>query len=265
MSGDRQDLYAELPLRVLEALRRGDLTFDQFGLAAFFVTAADYRTHEYTGYREDIRRDARWEKSDDTLLRAMVALRSDRWVEFESHQGKRTRYVVRLTGLLRRRDNEGTGDTSLPHREALSCGSGAEVTSAVRRLEEHAIQREERDDDAAELPYARKRPSTSTSLRRGEDVLGGEDQGEDKLVRGENREKAAGAPRFDDDELRVLTDQAFEMRDTAWAPDASNSIVELYDRRALGQHEREQEENVVSSEPDLRSASNQPQANEGNE
>jgi len=131
------DLFAQVPKRVTKALLLGDLTFDQFGVAAFLCLAADYRTDTFTGTLGTIKDALQWGRSRDKLGRDLDALKARGWINFDVQQGQRKPYVIRLTGLLPEPTSATTSPATSPFTSpATSAGTpplAAEVTSARRK------------------------------------------------------------------------------------------------------------------------------------
>lgn len=109
------------PKRLRDALERRELSAEGFLLLSYFQLAADDRgetVRKLRGLSDSIG----WEKSEDTLLRVLRALKSGGWIEFDPRAGQRRQpYVFRLTGARVL--------TSAP-TSAPDPPSGAEVTSA---------------------------------------------------------------------------------------------------------------------------------------
>jgi hypothetical protein len=108
------DLYAPLPYRVRDALRRGDLTFDQFAILAYLTGAADHRSHEITVTVGSLADGLQWPHSDDKLRRDLKAVKDGGWIDYEVRERQRRPYVIRLTGALRRPSTVATAARDTP-------------------------------------------------------------------------------------------------------------------------------------------------------
>lgn len=106
-SASRGERFAAVPVRLHEMLRRGELTTLEFAAVCYLVGAADYETREYVCTYRSLADEIRYTSKDDrTLRRAMQRLRALGLVAFETSQGQRDPFVVRVTGADRRRTKE---------------------------------------------------------------------------------------------------------------------------------------------------------------
>jgi hypothetical protein len=108
------DIYATLPYRVHDALRRGDLSFEQFGILAYLTGAADYRSHEVTVTVGSLADGLQWPHSDDKLRRDLKAVKDGGWIDYEVRERQRRPYVIRVTGALRRTSSVATAAPDAP-------------------------------------------------------------------------------------------------------------------------------------------------------
>lgn len=142
--------FAQVVLALSDALNRRDLTFPQFGLAAFLALDADWRTGEAVYTLRALTDAVAWPWGPDKLLDDLKALRRAGWIEFDSRQGQRKPYVFRVTTkLVRGRAASGaTSDRNPP--------SPPEVSSGDRKLDNP-------EGDGAEPDRAHVRPPAAGS------------------------------------------------------------------------------------------------------
>jgi hypothetical protein len=93
-----RDLFAQVPLRLCDALRRHEITIEEFGLVAFLAgecfRSGGTATYTVRGLMEAVG----YQRSDDTLRRSLHRLRDDGWIEFDVAERQRTPLVFSLTG-----------------------------------------------------------------------------------------------------------------------------------------------------------------------
>lgn len=93
-----RDLYGPVPLRLIDALKRREVTLDGFAIVAFFCGECFRSGNHEAVYTLGGLADALgYRKSADTLSRELKALRPE-WIEFETRRGQRTPIVFALTG-----------------------------------------------------------------------------------------------------------------------------------------------------------------------
>ncbi|HEY8777918.1 MAG TPA: hypothetical protein VIM23_03140 [Gaiellaceae bacterium] len=134
---DSQDLFAQLPLRLHEAVRRGELTFHQFGLVAYLVGAADYRTGELATTVAALADAIQWGRSDDTLRRDLQALKAAGWIDYSVQERQRRPYILKLVGALR----DGTASATAASNDP----SMRQTASPVRQFQDAAFPHGERE------------------------------------------------------------------------------------------------------------------------
>lgn len=119
-----RDLFGRVPLRLIDALKRREVTFDGFAIVAFFCSEC-WRSgnHEAIYTFAGLSDALDYPKSLDALSRHLKRLRPE-WIDFETKQGQRTPVVFRLTGALIE-----SVSTSF-----VEDGSDAEVAAEERRL-----------------------------------------------------------------------------------------------------------------------------------
>jgi hypothetical protein len=182
--------YVRYPRRLLAARQRGELTFDQYSLACYLCGAADYRTGTYVGTVGQLADGLGWESHHRTLRRDLEALKGGLWIDYEVQKRQRQPYVIRLTGLLvldalagpemaaATRTREHTENDSEDSTRTPQLGHVSKTKDPMSQSHGgETVQPERHCGDAVPEPVP-DAPSTSTALRRGEDDLGREDQGE---------------------------------------------------------------------------------------
>jgi hypothetical protein len=88
--------FAMFPHRFLDAEMRGELSERQAKLCRYIVQHASQEKAVAKLSLAQIAAGVGWQESEDTLLRELKALRPA-WINFESKQGQRGPYVIRLT------------------------------------------------------------------------------------------------------------------------------------------------------------------------
>jgi hypothetical protein len=220
------DLYTRHPHRIREAHAQRLLTFTQQALVHWFVSRLDHpsRVQELHCTLLQLIEELSWEHSPEWLRQNLHAIRG--WVVFETRRGPNAVWTFRLAGA---RVN---GDFQLDRPSELEIQEGTWKSDAAASA--HPVRRRAGADGAR----VANRPSL---LRKGREVkvLGKTTPEQDQVVGEGNRENTGGGSLIDDDELRVLTDQAFELRDTPYAADAVQAIQDWHDRRGLRRWERD--------------------------
>lgn len=118
-SRQKIDFFGRVPLRFQEALRRGEISFEQFGIGAFlavecFMSATGAATYTLTGLREALA----YRKQRDALRRNLEALRPA-WIEFDVRERQRKAITFRLTGLAVESPTAASDDLSMPQSRRL--------------------------------------------------------------------------------------------------------------------------------------------------
>lgn len=106
-SASTGERFAAVPLRLGEMLRRGELTTLEFAAVCYLIGAADYESREYVCTFRSLADEIRYTPKDDrTLRRAMQRLRALGLIDFETSQGQRDPFVVRISAADRGRAKE---------------------------------------------------------------------------------------------------------------------------------------------------------------
>jgi hypothetical protein len=165
----RRPPFRMVPDSFIDACASGEINERQFFLGCFILRWASYRTGELSLTLGELLHRSGYKLSDDSLLNDLKVLRPA-WLTFESTQGQRSPYRLRLTGLAAEPD-----EASLPNdfRNELPDFSEvepppSEVLSEVRS-EVSPASREPLDDRgqpphsevASEVPPST--PSTTSS------------------------------------------------------------------------------------------------------
>jgi hypothetical protein len=95
------DHFGAIPLRAHDALRRGDISFQAYGLLCFLICECYRQGDEAVYTLASLRDAAHWDKSIDTLRRELRNLKPD-WIDFEVIERQRKPYVIRLTDAMPR-------------------------------------------------------------------------------------------------------------------------------------------------------------------
>lgn len=152
------DRFAQVPYRVRDALKRRDLTFEEFGLLVYLITAADFQTREVVVTVRGVMEETGWRVSDDTVRRALAALKAAGWIDYDVHERQRGPYVICLTGAC-----TGATAATVPQLCRSETLSGAAVGEDVRQSSERAIPHRVRVRPSA-------REDAAAALRRDVDL-----------------------------------------------------------------------------------------------
>jgi len=105
MRGRTREPFVMLPIRFIDAELRGELSERQGRLLRFIARRANEARREARLTLAEIAAALRSEVSPDTVGRELKSLRPE-WIDFESGQGRRRPYVIRLTGLAVEREGD---------------------------------------------------------------------------------------------------------------------------------------------------------------
>jgi hypothetical protein len=128
------DYYSRHPHRLREALERGELSFEGFGLASFFIDKIAASRSDRVAFTLTVLAHAvGWKRGQEQLRRELHRLREDEWLDFKVTGGQRKPWVF----TLKKADHHLTS-TSPPLSEADTSGGQVEVTSTELRWEDDA-------------------------------------------------------------------------------------------------------------------------------
>jgi hypothetical protein len=141
----RSEPFTMLPNRFIDAEMRGELSQRQAKLCRFIARNASQNTREARLTLAQIAAGVGWERSEDTLMRELKALRPE-WIDFGSKPGQRAPYLIRLTGLAVEQEGDSTSarppqnpvnlaEVEPPHADGREAG-------ANQRREPHATSAE---------------------------------------------------------------------------------------------------------------------------
>lgn len=104
---DTTDFFAQVPHRIADALRDGDISFRQFGILIYLITDAHHATKVVKTTIGELKSALRLTESSDTIVRDLKVLLDQGWIEFEPRQGKGL-YRIKLRRALRKEDRVGS-------------------------------------------------------------------------------------------------------------------------------------------------------------
>jgi hypothetical protein len=150
------DLFAPVPLRLMYALRRGEIDLDEYSIACYLAQSS-YELSKTNGgivlvRLAELEEQVGYERSRRTLLRKLSSLEAKGWIAATVEERQRTPWEIRLVGLAREGSATPTATPQLRHVSQLS--------DALSQSADDADPHDESVSASSELPQRRSDAST---------------------------------------------------------------------------------------------------------